>query len=116
MADSTTTDTDARPQGALLSDAQIARLRWAVIVMTVLLVAGIATLIGRVMYLASGARENPSGLVSEATLTLPEGATLRGTALSGARLTAHYTGSGGDGVLVLDLATGKTISHVRVTK
>jgi hypothetical protein len=105
---------DDRPVGALLTDAQVARLRWVVIVMTVMLILGIITVIGRIAYLASGARDTPSGLVADARLALPEGASLKSATVTGSRLTAHYAGPRGEGILILDLSTGRTLSHVRV--
>jgi hypothetical protein len=112
----------APPPGALLSDDQIKRLKVVVIVMTVLLIAGIALLIGRVIYLASGGRDasaqaaTGAPLVAETTLLLPEGASLKSSTLTGNRVLAHYSGPRGEGLLVLDLTTGRTLSHVRISK
>ncbi len=105
------------PQGAILSDDQIRKLRIIVIAMSIALVAGVAMLVGRVIYLANRGNEQalPRGaLVPEARLRLPTGAALRGTTLAGDRLAAHYSGPTGDGVIVLDLVTGRTLSHVRI--
>jgi hypothetical protein len=110
--------------GALLTDEQIKRLRVVVIIMTVLLVAGIALLIGRVIYLASGGRDSGSAaaaigtqaLVPETSLLLPEGASLKSSQLVGTRILAHYAGPRGEGLLVLDLSTGRTLSHVRISR
>ena len=103
-------------QGAILSDDQIRKLRLVVIAMSVALIAGVATLIGRVIYLANrGSEQAPRGaLVSEPRLTLPAGATLKSSALWGDRLSAHYTSPKGEGLMILDLATGKVLSHVRI--
>jgi hypothetical protein len=107
----------AEAGGAILSDDQIRKLRLGVIVMSIALVAGVATLIGRVIYLAnrSGEQAAPRGmLAADPRLVLPAGASLKSTALSGDRLTAHYTSPKGEGVIILDLVTGKTLSHVRI--
>jgi hypothetical protein len=116
-------------QGAILSDDQIKRLKVAITVMSALLVIGIITLIARVVYLASGRSEQaPSTamvaapanapqvapLLADVKLALPAGATLKSTSLQGQRLLAHYSGPRGDGLIILDLTNGKTVSHVRV--
>jgi hypothetical protein len=103
--------------GAILSDEQIRKLRIGVIVMSLILVAGIATLIGRVLYLANRGNEQalPRGMLSaEARLVLPTGASVKSTTLSGDRLAAHYSGPKGDGLIILDLVSGRTLSHVRI--
>lgn len=105
------------PQGAILSDDQIRKLRVVVIVMSIALVAGVATLIGRVIYLANRGKEQaiPVGmLAAEPRLVLPTGASLKSASLSGDRLSAHYTGPKGEGLMILDLVSGKTLSHVRI--
>ena len=118
MADTTETEV-AKPSGAILNDDQIRKVRLAVIGMSVVLVAGVATLIGRVVYLANRGSEQAtvfrSGetLTPEARLVLPPGAAVKSTSLTGNRLSAHYTSLKGDGLLILDLVTGKTLSHVR---
>jgi hypothetical protein len=118
--------TSGAPVGALLSDEQIKRLKVSIAVMTALLVVGIVTLIGRVIYLASAKGESPataasvaampagSPLLADVTLPLPAGARLVTSQLQANRLLAHYTGAAGDGLLVLDLSTGRVLSHVKV--
>jgi hypothetical protein len=119
---------ETKPQGALLTDEQIKRLKVSIAVMSALLVIGIITLIGRVIYLASAkgdgaatgaapvATNQPATapLLSEATLPLPTGARLVSAQLQTNRLLAHYTGAAGDGLLVLDLSTGRVLSHIKV--
>ncbi len=105
------------PQGAILSDDQIRKLRIVVIIMSIALVAGVATLIGRVIYLANRGNEQaaPRGmLAAEPRLVLPAGASLKSTSVSGDRLSAHYTSPRGEGLIILDLVSGKTLSHVRI--
>ncbi len=120
MADA---DAPHPPQGAILNDEQIRKLRIGVVVMSVILVAGIITLIGRIIYLANrgegqatpGAVTPPRAvLAAETRLVLPSGATLKSTTLTGDRLVTQYTSPTGDGLMILDLVTGKTLSHVRI--
>lgn len=113
------------PTGAILSDQQIARLKTAVIVMTAALVIGVITLIGRIIYLASNRGETsaavtavtaPATLKPEAALALPAGHDVKSVAMSGNRLLVHHVGPTGDGVMILDLATGAVISRVTVRR
>lgn len=118
MADKTDTE-EGKPSGAILTDDQIRKVRLAVIGMSVVLVAGVATVIGRVVYLANRGSEQATvsrggeTLAPEARLVLPAEASVKTTSLAANRLSAHYTSPKGDGLLILDLVTGKTISHVR---
>lgn len=120
MADLDSSTATGKAPGALLTDAQIRKLRIAVIVMSLMLVAGVATVIARIVYLANRGSEQATVsrgadavLAPESRLALPAGATVKSTSLAGNRLTAHYTSPKGEGVLIHDLVTGKTVSHVR---
>jgi Family of unknown function (DUF6476) len=109
-------------QGALLSDAQIALLRRAVIVMTALLVAGVVLLIGRIIYLARGpaaqaasAASMNTPLQTDVRLALPAGAVIRHISLAGSRLAVHHAqAGGGEAITILDLATGAVASRVAI--
>ena len=107
-------------------------LRLAVIGMGAILVLGVATVIGRITYLAmrqrvpvvttsgsgAGASEpalGSSGAISaELRLALPPGAKVRSQSLAGNRLAVHYEGAGGEGIIILDLETGRPVSQVRI--
>ena len=114
--------TQPPPAGALLSDDQIRRLKVIVTIMTAVLVIGVVTLIARIFYLASGTPAPAAqaqtaaqvALLPEARLTLPQGAAVKATRVNGNRLATHYTSPRGEGVVILDLSTGKQISHVRI--
>jgi hypothetical protein len=118
------------PAGVVLTDTQIKRLKIAIAIMSALMIVGIITLIVRVIYLASGrseqaGRAEPAGsaltstavggaLMAEIKLALPAGASLKATSLSGNRLVAHYASPKGEGVVIVDLSSGKVMSHVRI--
>ncbi len=118
----------APASGALLTDAQIAFLRRAVIVMTTLLVAGVILLIGRVVYLARGTGTQaassslvntspPLSLLPEVRLALPAGAEIKQMSLAGSRLAISYMQpSGGETITILDLATGAVVSRVTIER
>lgn len=105
---------------------QIRALRIAVIVMSLLLVVGFITVIARIIYLASrnnapataavqGAPAAPANFKPEVNVALPPGATTGSTHLDGARLTLGYTAPSGNGVVIIDMETGKVLSRVRIT-
>lgn len=108
--------------GALLTDAQVKRLKVAIAVMTAVLVIGIVTLIGRVIYLAQNKAEPPRSpalaapvsLTAEARLALPRLAQVKTISVSGTWLIVHHVSPTGDGVSILDLASGKALSHIRI--
>lgn len=123
-----TPDEAAPAVDALLSDDQIRWLRQAVVAMTVVLVAGVAVLIGRVIYLAraSGTQAASSAtiaalepiLLPDVRLSLPAGARIKQISLTGIRVAVLYEAAegAGDMIAVLDLTTGKVISRVTVER
>ena len=102
------------PSGA---EARLQRnLKLVVIGLAVLLFAGLATIVGRVIYLASGASTQPAApslaIRPEQSIGIPAGAQVRSVSLSGDRLAVHYEAAGTEGIAVLDLQTGQTITTV----
>ena len=122
----------AQPAGALLTDEQIRWLRRAIMIMTALLVAGIAVVIGRVIYLArppatqaasvlAGAAVQPAllppVLLPQVRLMLPTGSEIKSISGSGNQLMVlHSTPGGGESITILDLSTGQTLSRVVVER
>ena len=86
-----------------------------------LLVAGLATVVGRIIYLASVAPAQPEsaggGALSPAlSLALPAGAVVRSMSLSGDRLAVHYEAAGAEGIAVLDLRTGRRLASIGIAR
>jgi hypothetical protein len=103
------------------AEARLQRnVKIVVIALAVLIFAGLATVIGRVIYLASASATQPAGLRSalrpEQSLLLPFGAQVRSVSLSGNRLAVHYEAAGTEGIVVLDLQTGEKITSVGVER
>lgn len=98
--------------------ALVRALKVAVIGMGVLIVVGLATVIGRIVYLASSTEDTPPPLSSprskEQTLALPSGAEVRTMTLFGPRLAVQYQSPTGSGITILDIATGEIVSHIRI--
>lgn len=92
-------------------------LKLAVIAMGVLIVLGVLTVIGRIIYLASrgGAQSaSTSALATAPRLSLPAGATIRSLSMAGDRLAVHFDAASGSGIAILDLASGKVLSRVEL--
>lgn len=93
-------------------------LKILVAVLGVLIIAGVVTIVARVVYLANKsstqAAATRSPLAAQQELALPAGAVIRSTSLSGSRLLVHYEAPSGAGLAILDLDTGKVVSRVRV--
>jgi Family of unknown function (DUF6476) len=109
--------TDTASASPLMSPDQERWLRRAVIVMGVLLVVGIATVIGRVIYLSTTGTSQGAGagnLAARAALALPAGAEIRSISLSGSRLAVHYGVGTQPAIAVLDLTSGQTVSRVDI--
>lgn len=122
-------DDDAPPPGLLasvpLNDGQVKGLKIAVTIMTGILVLGVLTLFGRIIYLvarpspqtaaassaAASVARNPAAAI---TVPLPTGAVVRQTSLSGERLAVHYEGPSGAGIVLVDTITGQIISRIEL--
>jgi hypothetical protein len=102
-------------------------LKAVVILLALMLLGGLATVVGRVIYLASptrtqatqgmeGMQAAPPALAirPEQTLELPAGAHVRSVSLSGSRLAVLYDVGSATGIAVIDLQTGHKITNVAV--
>lgn len=106
-------------------------LVFVVVLLGLMIVAGLVAVIGRVIYLSSQGEKqpasdaapraaaaplHPAAAAGAVPFTLPAGAEIKSIALDGARLAVHYAAPGGDGILVVDQATGETLSHLKASK
>jgi hypothetical protein len=92
-------------------------LKFIVVALGVLLVAGLAIVIGRIIYLASAPPAQPvasSPVSANQTLQLPPGSEVRSISLSGNQMAVHYEMPEGSGIAVLDLSTGRKATHVSI--
>lgn len=99
---------------------QLRALRLAVIAMGVVLIVGFIIILARIFYLASrpGALSSTPAaatLHAEPVLGLPVGAAIKSLSLSGNRLAVQFVSPSGDGIAVLDLETGRTLSRIKIT-
>jgi hypothetical protein len=107
------------PAGGPLSPGQVRALKVAVVVMGVLILLGLLTVFGRILYLSSRPGRQveaaPQPVKTEQRLLLPPGAQVRQTSISGDRLAVHYEAPDGSGIIVLDLASGQVLNRIQIT-
>jgi hypothetical protein len=99
-------------------------LKIAIVVMGIMIIAGIALVIGRMIYMASSPKstsplavERPASateLAPEQAVTLPQGAIVEQTSISGNRLLVRYKAGSTSEILIHDLATGRVLSRIRL--
>ena len=110
-----------------LSPPQMRALKIAVVVMGVILVAGFAAIVVRIIYLTSNkpaiaaVPAGPATLalpLADVRLALPPGAEVKSVTLDGNRLAVHHSGGGpkDDTITIIDLATGRIISRVAIER
>ncbi len=106
----------------MFDDAQMRKLRLAVIGMGAVLLLGFATVIGRIVYLlnrpavdaANVAATTVGAPPSDIRLALPAGASVRNLSLLGNRLAVHYDAPSGPGIAIVDLATGRAVQTIAI--
>lgn len=125
------------------SHALVRSLKIAVVGMGLLIVVGLGAVIWRIVELASspkadtavpaisapaaggggaseqalsrgGAPAADAAWLPEVELALPPDAAIRSVSLDGGHLAVHYEAPTGTGIAVLDLASGRPASHVRI--
>jgi Family of unknown function (DUF6476) len=96
-------------------------LKIVVVGLAIVLFAGLALVVGRVIYLASGRASQATqpappmlAIRPEQTLELPAGAQVRSVSMSGNRLAVHYEVGAASGIAVFDLQTGRKITNIAV--
>lgn len=110
-------------------DAQMRELRLqrnlkiVVGVLGLMILAGLATVVGRIIYLAShgakpgaatAAKAQPAaGTALDIPLELPKGARVVSVSISGSRLAVHHESAWGTGIAIVDTDTGQRIANVR---
>lgn len=105
-----------------LSPGQVKALKAAVIIMAVLIVVALVTIVARVIYLSSGQGDaaapvaTTSALVPKYQMALPPGAAIKNMSMHNDRLLVHYETPAGPGAAILDLASGKMLGEIVISK
>jgi Family of unknown function (DUF6476) len=107
------------PDAGTASEVRLQRILKIVVVgLAVVLFAGLALVVGRVIYLASAAQGTAApptlAIRPEQILELPAGAQVRSVAMSGNRLAVHYEVGAASGIAVFDLQTGRKVTNIAV--
>jgi hypothetical protein len=103
--------------GTMFTPRQVRVLKVAVIVLGILLVSGFAFVLAAIVYQASKGGQSGAAVPAEpisAELHLPKDATVSTLALDGDRLALHLQSSAGPEIVVIDLATGRTLARIRL--
>jgi hypothetical protein len=103
--------------GTVFTPRQVRLLKIAVIVMGILLMGGFAFVLAAIVYQASRGGQDGAAAGAEpiaAELHVPKDATVSTLSLDGGRLALHLQSSAGAEIVVIDLATGKTLARVRL--
>ena len=104
-----------------LTTGQVKALKWAIGIMSLMIVGALLAIFARVIYLSSIKKPTAVPASSIATLApqhklaLPAGSVVKSLSLEGDRLLVHYETSTGHGAAVLDLTTGKSLSKVTIS-
>jgi hypothetical protein len=113
---------DEKLPGTVFSERQVRILKIAVIVMGILLVGGFAFVLAAIVYQASRPKQDgavtlpPDGAAAIIDLPVGPGAGVTALTLDGNRLALHLTGGDGPEIVVLDLASGKVVSRVKLKR
>lgn len=109
--------------GTIFTQRQVRLLKVAVIVMGILLVGGFAFVLAAIVYQASRPAQD-AGMMGAALelgqggqsieLPVPAGASVAGLSLDGNRLAVHLDGPTGAEIVIVDLASGKVVAHVKL--
>jgi hypothetical protein len=103
--------------GTVFSPRQVRVLKFAVIVMGILLVGGFAFVLAAIVYQASRGGQSsvtPGGEPVASDLHIPKNASVSALSLDGDRLALHVQSSAGGEIVVIDLRTGKTLARIKL--
>jgi hypothetical protein len=103
--------------GTVFTPRQVRVLKIAVIVMGILLVGGFAFVLAAIVYQASRGGQSvntQAGHEGAAELPIPKDASIETLALDGDRLALHLQSPAGGEIVVIDLASGKILSRVKL--
>ena len=119
----TAVDPDNTPiEGTVFTPRQVRLLKFAVVAMGLMLLAGLGAVIVGMIYQASKVGKKPvsaaapaaleSGIADAGALTVPEGSKVSSMALDGNRLAVHLTTPEGGEIAIVDLTTGRVLSRI----
>lgn len=105
-----------------LSPGAVKALKIAIVVMGIMIIIGVALVIGRVIYLVSRS-DTPQASIQEAAqyelvpsinLPIPAGATVEHVTLDGPRIAVTFNAGGQSSIVIFNLSTGKKITDIQL--
>jgi hypothetical protein len=113
---------ESQPIGSTMTPGQVRKLKIAIAIMSVLLVAGFILLLVGIylqtqklaMQPRSGARETPAGIFGMIDIPVRTGSELRSVEVEQGSMILHLRHPGGDELAVIDMATGREIQRFRL--
>ena len=115
---------DTPIEGTVFTPRHVRLLKIAVVVMGIMILAGLAAVIAGMIFQASKLGKKTPKHVPAATapvlsgalsaLTIPEGGEVASMALDGGRLAVHLRTPGGSEIAIVDIATGKVLTRVKI--
>jgi hypothetical protein len=117
------TDTDALPLGSTMTPSQVRKLKIAIAIMSVMLVAGfILLLVG--IYLqtqkkpggreTAGPRIAETGAAAETRIAVPAGTELRQVLIERGQLILRLRSGQGDEIAIIDASSGKELRRLKL--
>ena len=101
-----------------LGPGAVRALKITVVVMGLLIFAGLALVIARIITLSSQSSTQPTRAYTPAParseLAIPPGTAIKSLSLSASRLAIHYETTSGGEIIILDIASGKTLSRIKL--
>ncbi len=116
----TKTSSETLP-GTVFTPRQVRILKWAVIIMGILLVGGFALVMSAIVYQASHLSESvPAPATTSSSevvraLSVPAGMSISHMAMGDNRLAVHLKGRSGSEIRIIDLGTGALVRRIPVT-
>jgi hypothetical protein len=105
--------------GTVFTPRQVRALKIAVIVMGILLVGGFAFVLAAIVYQASRGGQDArlvQAVMGESSgeVAIPKDATISSMSLDGDRLALHLSTAAGPEIVVVELATGRIVSRIKL--
>lgn len=107
--------------GTVFTPRQVRMLKWAVIIMGLLLVGGFALVMGAIVYQASNLSESASAPPATSSsepvraLGIPAGMSVTHMALDDNRIALYLSGPSGSEIRIIDLGTGALVTRIPLT-
>lgn len=104
-----------------LSPGQVRALKIAIVVMGIMILVALVAIVWRLLTLkpkpqssAAATTIEQVAFAPEHRISLPQGAAVKSSSIQANLLSVHYTSPAGDGIIVLDLVSGKILTRILI--